>query len=59
MYYIINNYEEFYAGKEDSNNYPVWKHHESRALPFDDVESAMNYAKRDNIFYLGIKLIKE
>lgn len=60
MYYIISNDQRYYAGKCCSDNKtPVWKDHHVRALYFDTMEKALNFAKKENIFFLGVEYKEE
>lgn len=60
MYYIVNNSEQYYAGKCVSDNRtPVWKSHYTRALQFEDMKTALNFAKSEKIFFLGIEWVNE
>ncbi|ASU03351.1 hypothetical protein [Pseudoalteromonas phage J2-1] len=59
MYYITNG-TEYYAGKCCSDSrIPVWKSHYTRAISFNSMEEAMDVAKADRLFYLGIEFICE
>lgn len=60
MYYIINNAQRYYAGKccHDKRTH-VWKDHYSRALYFDTMERALEFAKQENIFFLGVEYKEE
>lgn len=56
MYYIMNNEERYYAGKCCSDNRtPVWKNHHSRALEFGTMDEAIEFAKKEKIFFLGVE----
>ena len=56
MYYIMGNDRRYYAGRCCSDKITlVWKDHYSRALSFDTMLEAINYAKHEGIFFLGIE----
>lgn len=60
MYYIINAFEQYYAGKCCSDNKtPVWKNHWTRAIGFTYIEEALDFAKSGDIFWLSVKFIRE
>lgn len=46
MYYIINNEERYYAGKCYSDKRtPVWKNHSTRAMGFETMKEALDFAR--------------
>jgi len=60
MYYIVEDDQRYYAGKCCSDNEtPVWKNHYTRALGFDTMEKALDFAKKENIFFLGVEYKEE
>ena len=60
MYYIVSNDQRYYAGKCCSDNKtPVWKNHHSRALDFETMEKALDFAKKENILFLGVEYKEE
>lgn len=59
IYYITNG-TEYYAGRCFSDSrLPVWKSHYTRAISFNSIEEAMELAKADQLFYLGVEFICE
>lgn len=60
MFYITDGCTRYYAGKCCSDNRtPVWKGHHTRALPFNEMKEAIDFAKSENIFFLGVEYIVE
>ena len=56
MYYIVSDDQRYYAGKCCSDDRTlVWKNHYTRALGFDTMERALDFAKKENIFFLSIE----
>ncbi|AUR94269.1 hypothetical protein NVP1193O_138 [Vibrio phage 1.193.O._10N.286.52.C6] len=60
MYYLTDGCTRYYAGQDCSNaRIPVWKNHWSRALPFDTMKSAIDFANNNNVGFLGVEYINE
>lgn len=60
MFYIVDDFDRYFAGLCDSNNKtPIWKNCHTRAIPFVDMQSAISYTKERNIKFLGVEYIVE
>lgn len=60
MYYIINNFGQYYAGKCCSDNKTsVWKNHWTRAVSFRGIEGAIEFAEAEGVDYEDIEFIRE